>query len=56
MEPEENPAPTAGGSLFDVEEASDSGDDEPAAEVKDEKKEEPRKDVDPNEGGSLFDI
>ncbi len=57
VEPEEKTAPTAGGSLFDVEEDSDSSDDDAAqAEVKDDKKDEPRKDVDPNEGGSLFDI
>jgi len=50
----EQKTPAASGSLFDVEpEESASGEPEPEAE---ETKPAPKKDVDPHEGGSLFDL
>jgi len=65
VDEDETPAPT-GGSLFDVEDDDRGGSPAPDAdeappsdgdtERAPEKKTEPKKDVDPDEGGSLFDL
>jgi hypothetical protein len=53
--PEVEEKTPAGGSLFDVE-PEDAAPAEPAASVEPEKKPEPKKDIDLDEGGSLFDL